>query len=340
MLNRRPGPHPRLAAAGGALVLLLGMGTLLLGCSGQSLSLAATVSPDQKGDIQPGDTPVFIVHVTNLGHTTATGVNVRVNLPADFRYRSTTSVTGDGQARTQAADAAVNSQEPVWGVFSLGAPGANADGTIRRAHVDITFVAVAAGRPGDYTLSPEVSADATDGLVTGPALGIHLIPSTSLSLTLAALQPSVMPGGTVDYRLNITNDGSGPASSVGILLTLPPTFQFESTEGMQGNSGRSNPIDPAHGALLPFYGGFTIPARSKQGPGLLSIVFRAHCVLAATGGTFGTAVQLTDETGTIVTLDNAAPVAVNAPVYTPPPPAPPAPSPTSGKPGARPTPRH
>jgi uncharacterized repeat protein (TIGR01451 family) len=279
--------------------------------------LGVTISADGGADVKPGDKPSYTVTVTNQGTGQATGVSVRVDLPADFTYKSTKMIGGDGDARTQPVDAGINSPTPLWGLWTLAAPGVNADGTPRRSHVDITFVAEAQGKPGDYALAAKASSDASDGLITGTPMPIHVQPSTRLSVTMLALQSSVSPAGTVQYRLIVTNDGSGPASNVGILVSLPPVFQYDTTETMTGNSGRSNPVDPNHGAVVPFYGGFTIPARSDAGAGVLTIVFKATCVPAATGGTYGTTVQVTDGAGALTGLSDGAKVAVNAAFATP-----------------------
>ena len=294
------------------------LGVLLSACgTPPSGDLAVSVTANDGTDIQPGDTPSFTVSVVNNGTTAATGVSLRVDLPAEFLYKSTTSISGEGDAQTLPVDAATNSPTPVWGSWSLAAPSVDADGTRQPAHVDITFVVDAQGQPGDYLMSPKASSDASEGLVSGAALAIHVSPSTQLGLAMVPLQATVTPGQTLDYRVIVTNDGSGAASNVDLLITLPPTLNFLSTVKVSGNSGRSDPTDPFDGAVVPFYGGFIIPARSTEGPGLLAIEFRVVCVAAATGGTFGTTAQLTDADGTIVRLSDVAPVTVDAPTPSP-----------------------
>ncbi|GAC1341570.1 MAG: hypothetical protein NVSMB29_12260 [Candidatus Dormibacteria bacterium] len=297
-----------------------------------SVSLSrAEAEPTQAATLSAGDTAAFTVTLVNQGATSVTGASLRVDLPADFRYKSTRSISEDGAARTQPVDAAVNSSQPVWGLWSLQGPGRRPDGTARRARVAITFEATVQAPPGDYPLTPSTSSDSSDSQ-QGPQLRLHVDPSTHLSATLTALQDSVVPGGSVEYRVTVTNDGSGGANQVGLLVTLPPTIAFDTTERISGNSGRSGEINPTAGGLLPFYGGFTIPARSAAGPGLLSIVFRARCVPAATGGRFTVSAQVTDQAGQVLTVNDTAPVTINGPAATAPPTPPPPPKPLPSPP--------
>ncbi|MFN2452522.1 MAG: hypothetical protein ABR541_09235 [Candidatus Dormibacteria bacterium] len=318
---------------------LLGLGGVLSlaglsACGGQGSQVAITITPADAGQaaLGAGETAAFTVTLVNQGVSSVTGASLRVDLPADFRYKSTRSISEDGAARTLPVDAAVNSSKPVWGLWSLQGPGHRPDGSVRRAQVSITFETSAAGPPGDYPLVPSTSSDSSDGQ-TGPPLTVHLDPTTRLTATITALQGSVAPGGTVDYRVTLTNEGSGGATQVALLVTLPPTIAFQSTQRISGNSGRSGAINPSAGALLPYYGGFTVPARSAAGPGLLSIIFRARCVPAATGGRYTLSAQITDQAGQVVVVNDTAPVTINGPAPT----VPPTPVPTP-PPGPKPTP--
>jgi len=302
---------------------------VLAGCGPQPnhVSITVAAADPAQGTLNAGDTADFTVTLVNEGTDSISGASLRVDLPADFRYKSTRSINADGAARTQPVDAAVNSSKPVWGLWSLQGPGRNSDGSVRRARVAITFETSTDGPPGDYPLIPSTSSDSSDG-VTGPRLTVHVDPTTRLSATVSALQVTVAPGDSVEYRVTVTNDGSGGANQVGILVTLPPTIVFEATEAVAGNSGRSGAVNPTAGGLLVYYGGYTIPPRSGAGPGLLSITFRARCVPAASGGRYTVSAQLTDQAGQVVTISDAAPVTINGPAPTVPPPLAPAPAPT------------
>jgi hypothetical protein len=129
----------------------------------------------------------------------------------------------------------------------------------------------------------------------------------------------------VSYRVTITNDGSGPASGMGLLVALPPTFQFAATTKMAGNSSgpdctARNPaaqLCPAPGALILYYGGRTLPARGPLGPGILTLTFNATCVKGAPGGRVSVTAQLTTAEGTVVSSGDTAEVTVIAPTPLP-----------------------
>src|SRR5437764_1100889 len=78
-------------------------------------------STGDTGPYNPGDTPTFRLTIKNKGPGSATGMSVHVDLPGQFKFKTTTSITGDG-ARTEAVDPRVGDQTPAWGLWALGAP--------------------------------------------------------------------------------------------------------------------------------------------------------------------------------------------------------------------------
>ena len=299
----------------------------LSGCGGASSDLAVSISPvDASQKVRPGDDVDYLVTVANRGPGEATGVTIRLDLPTAFRYKATSGIdTRGATTRTQPSDPAVDTASPQWGQWSMGPPGFNADGTPATSTVLLTVSVRAAGSPADYPITPHVFSDGNDEVV-GKDLSVHLLPASDLNLTLAVDESSAKHGDVIHYHLTLLNRGSGVARAVGILVTLPDGIIFNKTEHLDGNFSRSNAIDPIPGALVVYYGGWTLPAASAVRPGALTIVFSAKVLATAVGGTYPVTAQLTDSDGTVVELNDTAPVTIVAPTPTPSP----SPSPRTG----------
>lgn len=262
---------------------------------------AANLGPGQQLSFAPGDTPQFTVTVTNLGPGGASGVTVHVDLPADFRYQSTKSLGGTG-VRTDPLDAEVNSTSPIWGVWNLASVGATAV---------ITFQAVAGGTPGTYSLDARAAGDSTQGETQSAPVAFSLGAAPHISADAGVTPTSIRPGDQVVYRVTVTNDGSGIASGVAVLLTLPPTFAYLSSQPPSGNSSRDKPVDPVKGSTLVFSSGWNIPPKSSGGPGVLTLTFTAQCLKGGgPPGSFPAQLQVTDSQQERITLTNVAAVQV------------------------------
>jgi len=323
--------RPRRAAAPllSALVALP-LVALLSACGSSSADIVATLTSDAKLDsVRPNDAVPFTLAVTNHGPGQATGVTVRVDLPASFRYQSTTGIDPSATTtRTQPSDPPVDSAEPLWGQWTMGAPGVNADGTPARSTLTLSFVAKASGHPGAYNLTPHVFSDGNDEVV-GKDLGLKLLASSDVTMAIAVDEPAAKRGDLVHYHVSVINRGSGPAAGVGVLVTLPGGIVFNKTEHLEGNYSRSSPVDPIPGALVVYYGGWTLPPSNASRPGALTIVFSAKVLPTALGGRYPVTAQLTDSDGAVISLGDTAPVTVNAPTPSPVPTTPtPKPTPT------------
>lgn len=267
--------------------------------------------------MRPGDDVDYKLKVTNNGPGEATGVTVRVDLPTAFRYKSTPSIDTLGPTtRTQPSDPPVDSANPQWGQWSMGAPGINADGTPAHSVLTITLDVLASGSPGEYQLTPHVFSDQGDEVIGQPAT-VPLAPASDLNLSIAVDEAQAKRGDLVHYHLTLLNRGSGTASEVGILVTLPDGIIFNKTEQIEGDKSRNSPIDPIPGALIVYYGGFLLPAASSSRPGELTIIFSAKVLATAVGGTYPVTAQLTDKDGTVVQLNDSAPVTIVAPTPSP-----------------------
>jgi uncharacterized repeat protein (TIGR01451 family) len=287
-----------------AVVGLSGVGA---GCGGGLTTLDVQLA-GPKGLVQPGQPQTFKVTVTNQGPNDAAGVTARVDLPNGFHYKDTTSID-TSSVRTQPIDAEVNSASPLWGIWLLPGPSGQASG----GKVIITFELVADAAPTTYSLVARASGDTTSGDSRSKPLAVQLDAAPKLSMTVTASPTAVQPGGQLTYTVSITNDGTGVAKGVAVLATLPPVFAFDtSNKPFKGNYSRNGGTDPAKGALLVYYDGFDIPARSDSGPGLLDLSFRVDALKSAGApGIYTVGVQLTAGNAVRLNLDSSTPVQVS-----------------------------
>lgn len=323
-----------------AAPLLATLAAVVLAACGSSQSqLIVNLSSDGGNtSSRPTDITAWTLTVTNRGPGGAGGVRAQLDLPATYEYVATPQIDKDflGATRVQDHDPSKDTRTPEWGSWALAAPSTNADHTIRYAFVTVHFQLRSGGTPGDYTVVPRAVGDTADSEVTGQPVNVHLEPAPDLKLDLSATPPHVARGDDVLYRVTVDNFGTGPAADLNVLVTLPPGLDFVRTEQVSGNSSRNQPVDPVPGALLVFYGGFTVPAKGPAGPGLLVITLRGRCSFC-TGGSFTSSAQLTDRDGAVVVVKDAAQVTVAAPTAPPTPVVPLPPMAPSGTPTPKPT---
>jgi len=276
--------------------------------SAQATQLSTSVEPATKGAVKPGDTPTYKVTIANNGPGLATGVNLHVDLPADFLYKTTISIAGDA-ARTQPVDPDVHSPRPEWGVWTLGAPRVNEDGTRHISEMVLTFVADVKGKPGNYTLQARATGDNAEE-ESSPGLAIELASAPDIAMTVSVSPGNVHPNLEVTYTIAIQNKGSAASSGGAILVTLPPVLGYSATTNISGNFSRTQPIDPIKNSGVPFFSGFSIPPAGDSGPGTLNIIFRAKCAKTVAFGSFTVNAQFVDGAGTVLNVRDTSPVQV------------------------------
>ena len=199
----------------------------------------------------------------------------------------------------------------MFGIWSLDAPGINADGTARKAHADITFTATASGLPGTYPLVAKVSSDTIDQQFSSTPVQITLQPAPELEMQIVVAPTKAQNGGELQYQVTITNNGSGAATDIGLVVTLPSGFSWERTDSITGNSASGRRVDPYPNASVPYYGGWDIPGRTSGGPGLMAITFHVLVAKGTAPGDFSVSGQLTDAGGDLVIVRSAAAVTVS-----------------------------
>jgi uncharacterized repeat protein (TIGR01451 family) len=262
------------------------------------------------GPYHAGDTPTFEAVVQNMGPGDASGVVVRADMPARFRYKSTENISGVGEARTQPIDAHVGSQNPGWGLWDLAAPTlANGEKTYAKVTIDFTVDIEAA--PAKYTMNVRASDDNTTSDLISAPISVEVQAAPRLGLT-AKVSPSMLVAGAMTkYSVTVTNTGTAIASNVDVLVTLPPVMVFlQSVTPFGGNASRSNPTEPARGSVEVFYGGFNVPPASSIGPGFITLSFIAQVVAKPTSGSYPLNVQVTDSLADVVMLHNVASIIV------------------------------
>ncbi len=173
-----------------AAVILLPFAAALSACGAAAADLVATIEPTATGvnadKLRPGSEVEYLVTVANHGPGQATGVTLRVDLPASFRYQSTTGVDALSLVtRTQPSDPPVDSAQPLWGQWTMGAPGVNADGTPARPTLRLKFMAKVNGKPGDYKLTPHVFSEGGDEVI-GKEVAVHMLPASDSAATSRA----------------------------------------------------------------------------------------------------------------------------------------------------------
>ena len=249
------------------------------------------------GPFKPGDAPTFTVTVNNNGPSDAPGIEVHVDLPSTLHYK-TSSITGLGNARTQALDARVGSTSPEWGFWDLAAPAAATATCKSGSCVQITFTTNILALPGDYTLTAHAQGDNTSGDVSSNDLKLSATGAPKLDVSARVQAAVLQANASATYAVTITNSGTGPANGIGLLITLPPVMTFQrSITPFRGNASRNNPIDPLRGAVEVFYSGWTLPGGSNAGPGIITVVFVATVGARPPSGTYSITVQVSDSEG-------------------------------------------
>jgi uncharacterized repeat protein (TIGR01451 family) len=298
--------------------------------AGSSTSPYKPADPSTYAQYRPGDIANFTVAVVNSGAGTVAGVTLHVILPPGFHYRATASIVATGATRTQPLDPAVNTNAPIFGLWSIAPQGAQGPGI--SSEVDVTFTADVSGSPGKAVVQSFAAGDATSGQTNAAPYNVTITPAAKLS-ALVSVSPSTQKrGAQVTYNVRVTNSGTGNAQDVSVLITLAPVMSFASSvTPFAGNGTRNRGVDPIKNTLEVYYDGFLLPPSSNAGPGYVVIAFKANVLggtaTAAPGGigqptapisapssvppgTYTVDVQVIDQAGDTSTLHQVAPVIV------------------------------
>ena len=299
-------------------MLPLLLAPLLTACGGNG-QISVSVSSSESTQFRSGGTAQYTLRVVNNGPGDAPGVSVSVDMPATFHYKETDSISsqgGSGTVQTQSLEARVGSNTPQWGYWDLGAPDPSSQQAL--SEVDITFTVQMLAVPNPYTLAPTAEGDNTGGTVQGKPVLVTIVPAASLIMSAHVTPTTAKAGDTVTYSLNVSNTGTGEASGVSLLVTLPPVVSYVSTTmPFGGNASQNNTILPNAGGVEVFYSGFTLPASSSAGLGYLQVIFTAKVNQNPVGGSYPLTAQVTDATGDIAYLGPTASLSISGALFTP-----------------------
>ncbi len=284
---------------------------VLAACSTEAAQLSVTLTSEFGASFTPGNTDAdFVITVKNLGPGNASGVVIHALMPASFQFAVTNSITTNGAARTTPEDARVGGSNPQWGVWSLSAP-TLPNGVVSDASVSINFGVNINSPPNTYPMVAQVIDDSLTDTVESQPLQVAVNEAPRLGVSASVGPSSVHPEGQVTYRITVTNKGTGIAPGVDVLVTLPPSLQFQSTiMPFGGNASIQQLTSPVKGAYLAYYGGFDLPPQTSLGPGTLTIEFIAQCIPNAGKGVFTIHVSVTDSLRDQVSIQNVAPLNV------------------------------
>ncbi len=172
----------------------------------------------------PGSRFAYVINYTNNGGGSATGVRITDTLPAELRYVSATSQScldplAPLVCQTDTFTPTVNGQQVVWEIGTVP-PGVQENRI--RVTVDLSNTLV----PGDLITNVvslqgnEVDADPGDNLFVSALPVVEVVePDVALFKSVTSSPPR--PGGTVQYRLRVINQGAFPLTNVILTDTLP-----------------------------------------------------------------------------------------------------------------------
>ncbi len=261
------------------------------------------VSQSMPDKVGPGDSVAVIINITNLGPGTVRGLRVQDRLPPGFQYEATTTL-GGSHSRTVRVEPKAGETQPAWGTWTMAPPSDRANPLV------IAFKTRASQAPGNFTNAVSVTALSNTTVELDPNAKVTVIPRPALSVTVSTETPQVGLGVNAVYTITVLNIGSAEAPGITVIDILPPGLEFGGTRTIEGNAGRSSTIDPPAKSLMPTWAAWTIPAATKDGPGLLRIVFEARVISGSVTGTFTDTVQVFNDRGLRVLVADVAPVAV------------------------------
>lgn len=169
-----------------------------------------------------GQTAVFTITLSNAGPSTATGIQVRDQVPAGLTLQSATPSAGT-----------YNPSTGVWDVATL-ASGANATLRLTTAvntstAVTNTAEVIAADQP-----DPNSTPGNNDPAEDDQASVTITVPSADLSLINLVDNAAPNVGETVRFTITISNSGPDGATGVAAIASLPAGLSFVSATPSQG----------------------------------------------------------------------------------------------------------
>ncbi|HEV8324965.1 MAG TPA: OmpA family protein [Myxococcota bacterium] len=237
------------------------------------LSTSTKIVTDLNGGVvQPGDTLLYTLTITNSGNGIAPSVSVRDPIPANLTAATPGAggVIVGGEIRwtstTTPALAAVVPGASVVLTFTAQVVPVLANGTVIDNQGFATFTGAAAEAPTDDPLTPALDDPTRVTVVSAPNLGAST--KTAVDENGGAL----LPGDVLTYTVTLVNTGDAPATAVAVSDVLAANLTFvEVLDGGTFNAVTRTFSWTVAGPLLP-------------GPGT-TVRFRASVVSPLANGT-------------------------------------------------------
>ena len=180
--------------------------------------LAITKTPNPVGPVTVGNNIGFVIEVKNNGPGAASGVTVTDTLPAGFSWteNSGSCAIGDGALGEKILSCTV----------ATLADDATFTVTVTTPTVAANCAVISNVAWADATNDDPVSDDGSVTVVCPPNLQITKTPDQEGDAGY-----SVSPGGTATFTITVKNTGSGAATNVVVLDTLPAGLDWNETNG-------------------------------------------------------------------------------------------------------------
>ena len=200
------------------------------------LSISMTATPVT---VARGANLTFTITVQNLGSNAASNVVVSMATPAQTKFRAATSPTG--WTNPTLAEGATGTAQ-----FSVATLAAGATATLTlglTTNTDATPGSLVNGSASVTTDTPDSNSDNN----TAQA-GAQIAHSTNVTVAIADSPDPVSLGDTITYTITVANSGTGPATGINALATLPSNVSLvdlgggtQTSTGVQYNVGILNP---------------------------------------------------------------------------------------------------
>ncbi|MGB0929948.1 MAG: T9SS type A sorting domain-containing protein [Chitinophagales bacterium] len=190
------------------------------------LALSTTFSSSTAED---GDTRTYTITVINSGNADAVGVTIEDQMPSELTLVGATTVKGsydnDGTwtvGNLDIGETAVLTIDVMVGVFTSPI---------------VYFAQVQTASPDDSDSTAGNDTDQTPNEDDESSATLLLAGSTDIDLeaTLTSSNPNLTPWTTVDFTLEITNNGAAAASGVMVDFPVPEGMAFTSKTESQGS---------------------------------------------------------------------------------------------------------
>ncbi|MEP7284391.1 MAG: hypothetical protein ABI947_01325 [Chloroflexota bacterium] len=167
---------------------------------------------------QEGSTITYTVTATNIGASSATGIQITDLLPAGLTFIA--AAPGPGS---------YNVSTGVW-TFSNLAAGANTTLTLS-ARVNSGTAGTAINASAALTASTPADTNATNNTASVTINPVAPNPSTDLALQMTASASPIVEGGALIYTVTVINNGSVAATNILITDVIPAGLTFQSASG-------------------------------------------------------------------------------------------------------------